>query len=372
MFLVINSGSTSLKFKVFDKKYQELDFGIIEKIGDKHSIIEFKNKKEIKNISSHDEALKIVNNYLNFKKIKIKSIIHRIVHGGDKFQKPIKLNSTIIKQIEKFSPLAPLHNPINLKTVKSAINLWKKCDHVGVFDTMFFKTLDEKTYLYPINYEIAKKYKIRKFGFHGFSHYGMLKEASKKLNKKIGDLNLITCHLGGGASISAIKNGKAIEISMGFSPNSGLMMMSRSGTIDSEIIFYLSNLGLKNQEIKDILNFGSGLYGITKIKDLRDIMILCGYKIPGYKSKIKPNNKLKNLAKLALNMFIYSIQRQISSYITLFDNKIDAIVFSGGIGERNSDIRNLILKDLKILRHVKTLVVKSNEEKYMLMLSKIQ
>lgn len=369
MFLVINSGSTSLKFKVFDKDYNEFDFGIIEKIGDKDSIIEFKNKKEVKFISSHGDALKIVNNYLKSKKIEIESVIHRIVHGGDKFQKPIKLNPSVIKQIEKFNPLAPLHNPINLKTAKYSLNLWKKAHHIGVFDTMFFKTLPEIAYLYAINYDIAKKYKIRKFGFHGFSHYGMLKSASHILNKKTSEINLITCHLGGGSSISAIKNGKPIEISMGFSPNSGVSMMSRSGTIDSEIVFYLEKNGLKNEEIKNILNFTSGIFGISSIKDLRDIMILCGYKIPGYKSKIKSNKNLKKRAQLALDIFIYNIQRQISSYVTLFD-KLDAIVFSGGIGERNSDIRNLILKDLKILNHIKTLVVKSNEEKCMLMLSK--
>lgn len=369
MYLVINSGSTSLKFKVFDKSYKELDFGIIEKIGQNHSIIEFKNKKNILNISSHRQALEILKKYLDTEKIIINNVIHRIVHGGDKFQKSIKLNPKVIKEISKYSPLAPLHNPINLKTAEYSLNLWKNANHIGVFDTMFFKTLPEIAYSYPINNDIAKKYGIKKFGFHGFSHYGMLQEASKSLNKKVNNLNIITCHLGGGSSISAIKNGKAIEISMGFSPSSGVMMMSRSGTIDPEIIFYLANCGLKNQEIKDILNFTSGLFGISKIKDLRDIMILCGYKIPGYKSHLKTNKNLKKQSRLALDMFIYSIQRQISSYITLYD-KIDAIVFSGGIGERNSDIRNLILKDLKILKNVRSLVVKCNEEKYMLMLSK--
>ncbi len=369
MYLVINSGSTSLKFKIFDKTYKELNFGIIEKIGQNHSIIEFKNKKNVLHVSSHKQALEILKNYLDTEKIVITNVVHRIVHGGDKFQKPIKLNSRVIKEISKYSPLAPLHNPINLKTAEYSLNLWKNINHIGVFDTMFFKTLPEIAYSYPINHDIAKKYGIRKFGFHGFSHYGMLQETSKLLNKKVNKLNIITCHLGGGSSISAIKNGKAIEISMGFSPSSGVMMMTRSGTIDPEIIFYLSSLGLKNQEIKDILNLISGLFGISKIKDLRDIMILCGYKIPGYVSHLKANKILRKNSQLALNMFIYGIQRQISSYITLYD-KIDAIVFSGGIGERNSDIRNLILKDLKILKNTKHLVVKCNEEKYMLMLSK--
>ncbi|HNZ86219.1 MAG TPA: acetate/propionate family kinase [bacterium] len=369
MYLVINSGSTSLKFKIFDEQLKKLDFGIIEKIGQDHSIIEFKNLKETKDVSSHKQALVIVKNYLDAKKIIVTKMIHRIVHGGDKFQAPVKLNSKTIKEISKYNSLAPLHNPINLKTAEHSLNLWKNINHVGVFDTMFFKTLPEKVYSYPINYDIGKKYGIRKFGFHGFSHYGMLQEVSKKLNKKVNNLNIITCHLGGGASICAIKNGKAIEISMGFSPSSGVMMMTRSGTIDHEIIFYLLGCGLKTQEIKDILNYTSGLFGISKIRDLRDIMILCGYKIPGYVSHLKMNKNLKKNAQLALNMFIYSIQRQISSYITLFD-KIDAIVFSGGIGERNKDIRNLILKDLKILKNIPSIVVKCDEEKYMLMLSK--
>lgn len=366
MYLIINSGSTSLKFKVFDKNLKECNFGIIEKIGQEHSIIEFKNKKNISKISSHKQALVIIKKYLDTEKIEINKVIHRIVHGGDKFQKPTKLNITVIKKISKYNSLAPLHNPINLQTCESAMKIWNKSEHIGVFDTMFFKTLPEVAYSYPINHEISKKYGIRKFGFHGFSHYGMLQEAEKVLNKKVDNLNIITCHLGGGASICAIKNGLAIEISMGFSPNSGVMMMSRSGTIDPEIIFYLASHGLKNSEIKNILNFNSGLFGIANIKDARDIMILCGYKILGYKSHTKINSEKKKKAQLALDMFIYNIQRQISSYITLYD-KIDAIIFSGGMGERNKDIRNLILKNLKTLNKTKKLVVKCDEEKYMLL-----
>ncbi len=366
MFLVINSGSTSLKFKIFDRSFKELDFGVIEKIGQEHSILQFKDKKNILNINSHKQALEIARDYLETKNINIETVIHRIVHGGDEFTKAIELNKESIKNISKYNSLAPLHNPINLKTAELSIITWKNAKHFGVFDTMFYKNLEKHVYTYPIKQQVSDKYKIRKFGFHGFSHYGMLQEASKRLNKKINKLNLITCHLGGGASISAIKNGIAIDTSMGFSPMAGIMMITRAGTIDPGIIFYLQEQGFKNSEIKNLLNYDSGIKGVSGIGDLRDIMILCGYKIPGYKSHVKASKELKKQAKLSLDMFIYSATRQISSYITLYD-KIDAIVFSGGIGERNKDIRNMILKNLKILKNSQKLVIKCNEEKYMLM-----
>ncbi len=193
----------------------------------------------------------------------------------------------------------------------------------------------------------------------------MLQGASKVLKKKTNKSNLITCHLGGGSSVSAIKDGKAIETSMGFSPMAGLMMMTRAGDIDPAIIFHLKKQAkLSLPEIYGLLNHNSGLKGITQIDDLRDIMILAGYKIKGYKSNIKPNKEKKDLAKLALNLFIYRIQRHISSYLTLL-HKVDAIVFSGGIGERNADVRNLIFKNVHFPKKYRKIIVKCHEEKIM-------
>ena len=366
--LVLNSGSTSLKFKVFNQEsLKEIHSGIIEKIGSKKSIIEFDKTivNKNKSIKSHQQALKIVKDFLAREtNINITLIAHRVVHGGIKFTKAVKLDSKTINKISKYNNLAPLHNPVNLKVAKYSLELWP-VKQIAIFDTMFFNTLTPVSYLYPLPLKYFKKHNIRKFGFHGFSHQGMLQGAAKILKKKESKCNIITCHLGGGSSISAIKEGKAVEISMGFSPVSGLMMMTRSGNIDPAIIFHLKKEAkLSLPEIYGLLNHNSGLKGITQIDDLRDIMILAGYKIKGYKSNIKPNKEKRDLAKLALSLFIYRIQRHISSYLTLLP-KVDAIVFSGGIGERNSDIRNLIFKNVYFPKKYRKIIVKCNEEKIM-------
>lgn len=358
--LVLNSGSTSLKFKIFDKNQKEYNSGVIEKIGSEKSIINLDGKTEHYKISNHKQALNIIKE--KYQNLKFEFIVHRIVHGGSEFTKPVLLNKSSIEKIKKYNDLAPLHNPINLSTAQEALLIWKNVKQFGAFDTMFFSTLEEEVYTYPINLEISKKYNIRKFGFHGFSHQKMLEDSAKILKKSKNKCNLITCHLGGGSSISAIKNGKAIEISMGFTPNSGLMMLSRSGDIDSSIINYLNKKhNINIERIDKMLNFESGIKGISKLDDLRDVMILNGYKIKGYKTHTKINPETKKLARLALKMFIYRIQRYISSYMTLLPN-IDAIVFSGGIGERNEDIRKLIFKNLYIKGKIKTIVIKANEE----------
>jgi acetate kinase len=366
--LVLNSGSTSLKFKVFNyESLKEIHSGVIEKIGLKNSIIEFdktivNNKKSVK---SHQQALKIVKDFLvNETKINITLIAHRVVHGGVEFTKPVKLDAKTINKISKYNNLAPLHNPINLKVAKYSLELWP-VKQIAVFDTMFFNTLAPISYLYPLPLKYFKKYNVRKYGFHGFSHQGMLQGSAKVLKKKENKCNIITCHLGGGSSISAIKDGKAVEISMGFSPVSGLMMMTRSGDIDPAIIFHLKKEAkLSLPEIYGLLNHNSGLKGLTQINDLRDIMILAGYKIKGYKSTVRASKEKRDLAKLALNLFIYRIQRHISSYLTLLP-KVDAIVFSGGIGERNADIRNLIFKNIYFPKKYRKIIVNCNEEKVM-------
>ncbi len=367
MILVLNSGSTSLKFKVFDKKLNQVYFGLIEKIGHENSIINLNGKIFHKRVSDHKYALCVLDGFLknNLNK-KIDKVVHRIVHGGIEFNSPIVLNKNIIKKISRYNNLAPLHNPINLKVAENAMLIWKNVKHIGVFDTMFFKDLPEISYRYGISDKYLKKYFIRKYGFHGFSHLGMLQESAKILKKKTQNCNIITCHLGGGSSIAVIKNGIPIDVSMGFSPLSGTMMMTRSGDIDPSIIETLYKQKIKIEEIFQNLNFDSGIKGISGISDLRDIMILNGYRIPKYKSHVKPTRENKKKAKLALDMFIYRIQRYISSYMTLLP-KIDAIVFSGGIGERNKDIRNLIMRNT-YFKKIKVIVVNCDEEKNMAML----
>jgi len=327
--LSINSGSTSLKFKLFDLNLNQIRYGVIEKIGQDNSIINLDNDIVRKKVLSHKEALEIVHEFLLFDgKNDLDFVVHRIVHGAQEFSEPVILSNSVLSKISKYNELAPLHNPINILVAKNAISIWKKIKHIGVFDTMFFKDIPDYAYTYPLSKVYLNKYKnIRKFGFHGFSHQGMLQEVSKRLNKNINECNIITCHLGGGSSVAIIKNGKAIDVSMGFSPVSGLMMMTRSGDIDSSIINYLISKKEKIEDVFKSLNFDSGIKGVSEINDLRDVMILCGYKIDGYKSNIKKTSENKKHAKLALSMFVYRIQRFISSYMTLLSMDYKFVIF---------------------------------------------
>lgn len=358
-FLIINSGSSSLKFKLFNKNLNEKASGIVEKIGQKGSFFVFKKGKgEIKietNIANHKQALALVLDILQKYKFdlnKVKKIGHRVVHGGTEFVKPTLINNSVLKKLKKYNKLAPLHNPYNLLGIEICLKNFPQAKNYAVFDTAFYSTLPDYVY----NYAIPPKYKFRKFGFHGISHEYVATQVARKLKKTLSKLNLITCHLGSGCSITAIKNGKAIDTSMGFTPLEGLMMSTRSGDLDPAIPLRLSESGMKAAEVEKMLNFDSGWYGLTGLKDMRDILVACGYKIENYKTK-KFSLQQKKQAVLALQMFVYRIQKYIGSYLAVL-GKVDAIVFTAGIGERNVLIRQMIMKGFE----AKTLVVKTDEE----------
>ena len=363
--LVINAGSSSLKFKLFDRKLKSFAEGIVEKIGLSGSFIDYKfNKvqdKLTKNVKNHNQAIELVLAVLVQNGFDFKTVVkvgHRVVHGGEKFVKPTLINKAVLKELEKLNPLAPLHNPNNIAGIKACQKLMSWTSNYAVFDTAFHSTIPDYAYLYPLPYKIYKQKAVRKYGFHGTSHQYVALEAAKKLKKT--KPNLITCHLGSGCSMAAIKEGKSIDTSMGFTPLEGLMMSSRSGDIDPAIIFYLYRQGMKVDEIDSLLNKESGLKGVSGFKDMRDIMLASGYKIPGYKSLIKFTKEQKYLSKVALQMFTYRVKKYIGAY-TVVLGKVDAIVFTAGIGERNADIRKLITKDL--LGTLKVLVIPTNEEK---------
>ena len=236
--------------------------------------------------------------------------------------------------------------------------------NVAVFDTAFYKTIPNYAYLYAIPYKYYLDFGIRRYGFHGISHQFVTQEAEEKINKPLKKLKIITCHLGSGSSITATKFGQAVETSMGFTPLEGLTMGTRAGDIDPSVAFFLMrklNIGIG--EIEEILNKKSGLLGISGFSnDMRDIMIAAGYKIPGYKTPKKFNQKEKKLGKLALEMYVYDVVRYIGSYVTIMGGA-DYIIFTAGIGERNSTIRNIIMKKVrKTFPKVKSLVIPTNEE----------
>ncbi len=335
--LVLNSGSTSLKYKLFNKELRVLRGDNIENIG----------QGSIKN---HEQALELMLEKVDSQKIKI--VGHRVVHGGREFFEPTSVTEKVINRLEKYSPLAPLHNPANILGIEAAMKLLPKVPNIICFDTSYFKNLPERAKIYALPFKFYKKYNIRRFGFHGLSHQYAAEVAAKKLKKPLSKLKLITCHLGGGSSITAIKNGKPVDTSMGFTPMEGLVMMTRAGDIDPGIIIELvKNSKLKVKSCDDVdylLNYQSGIKGISGIsKDMRKIL--------------KAAQRGNKQAQLALEIYCYRIKKYIGAYFAILGG-LDALIFTGAIGHGSRIIRNTITKDLPILKGVKILAIKSNEE----------
>ena len=307
-----------------------LDKGIAERIGDK--------------IPSHKEAVSFI---LNKVGSKIDAVGHRVVHGGDRFSKAVLIDDNVIKAIEDFIELAPLHNPPSLLTINESRKALADVPHVAVFDTAFYCDMPDYAYFYAIPYKYYEKYKIRKYGFHGTSHRYVSEQASRLLNKPLNELKLITCHFGNGSSITAVKNGVAIDTSMGFTPLEGLVMGTRCGDIDPAIIPYImekENLGVN--EVMDILNKKSGLLGISGLtNDMRELM------------QAKDSNKK---VKLALNMFTYRIKKYIGGFTSIMSG-CDAVIFTGGIGENNPGLIEEVCKGV-VSKDTKTLMIPTDEE----------
>jgi len=327
---VVNSGSSSLKFKLFDMKTEEvLKSILIEEIGTDGS--EFCN---------HSEALKSIN--IDF--TLLDGVGHRVVHGGESFTQATLINDEVLKIIKRLSSLAPLHNPANLEGINIFQKELKDTPQIAVFDTAFHATMPKEAYLYALAFEMYEKHGVRRYGFHGTSHSFVSKQAAKILQKDLKELNLITLHLGNGASVCAIEKGESVDTSMGFTPLEGLIMGSRCGDIDPSIVLYMQKeLSLSLVEVEKILNKGSGLIGVCGESDVRNIL-----------------NATDEKSKLALTMMIRRIQKYIGSYMALLGN-VDAIVFTGGIGENSSYIRESVMSS-KMFSNMKTLVIKTDEE----------
>ena len=340
----INAGSSSLKFSLFDMNDNSLiTSGLFERIGiDGIFTIKYNGEKiKInKDFNNHKEAveylldqlieLKIINNLED-----IDAVGHRLVHGADKYSDSVIINDEVIEDAKNFSELAPSHNPANIIGIETFRQVLPNVEMVAVFDTAFHSTLDKSAYLYPVPYKWYEEYGIRKYGFHGTSHKYITKTISQYLNRD--DLKIICCHLGNGASISAIKNGKCIDTSMGFTPNAGLMMGTRAGDIDSTIIPYLINkTGMSLDEVMNELNKKSGFLGVSELSsDLRDICDAA-------------DNKKDEKAILARKMFVKRVVGYISMYNTYLGGA-DVICLTGGIGENSIPVRKLIIDDLEVL-----------------------
>jgi len=364
--LVINSGSATLKFKVFIlPDLIEESRGIVEWIGIADSFMDFKyGKKSVhldfkSGIKNHHEALIEAIKALGNELKEIKFVGHRVVHGGNMFYKTTQVNNKTISQVKKISYLAPLHNPANIMGIEAAISALPNAKQFMVFDTAYYQTIPDYAALYPI----AQKFTdagIRKYGFHGISHKYSTQTsiAQYKLKKS----KIITCHLGSGCSITASIDGRAIETSMGFTPMSGLMMSTRVGDLDaSAILFMINELKMTTAEIDRILNHESGLLAVAGTMDMREILSAAGEKVVGFKASKKYSAQEKAQAKLALQMFIYRIVKYIGEYYAAMKG-LDLIVFTGGVGERSPAIRKMILAEIRHLPKFKNTVIPANEE----------
>ena len=340
--LVINCGSSSLKFQLIDSDSEEvLAKGLCERIGIDGGMVTYQpeGKEKIKknaDMPDHTEAVKLVIDSLIDKENGVISTLdeigavgHRIVHGGESFSSATLINDDVIKAIEDCNDLAPLHNPANLIGIRSCQKIMPNVPMVAVFDTAFHQTMPKKAYLYGIPYEYYKKYKVRRYGFHGTSHEFVSKRAAEFLGKDIDNFKVIVCHLGNGASISAVKNGKCVDTSMGLTPLEGLFMGTRSGDLDPAIIQFISNKEkLSIDEMLNILNKKSGVLGLSEVSsDFRDLN----------EAAADGNEQ----AKTTLEAYSYRVAKYIGSYVAAM-NGVDAIVFTAGVGENNIEVRQMI------------------------------
>jgi acetate kinase len=338
--LVLNSGSSSIKCQYYlDQK--SIASVLVERIGEVESYAQIvhgdRNEEEYSAVNDHHQALhKILSLLRKFNILtsieELDAVGHRVVHGGEVFKEPTLVDDKVIKTIRSLIPLAPLHNPENLEAIEVLHNKYPDLSQVAVFDTAFHQSMPEHAYLYPIPYKLSKSSNIRRYGFHGTSHAYVAKEAAKMLNKDPNSVNLITLHLGNGASVTAIQKGQSIDTSMGMTPLEGLMMGTRSGDIDPAIIHYLThNNNMDIDTIDKMLNKESGLKGICGTNDMREVI-----------EQTEHNNLLSTLA---LEMYTYRIKKYIGAY-TVALGHVDAIVFTGGIGEHASKVRELVCEGL--------------------------
>lgn len=339
--IIINTGSSSIKFQMIAMPDQKvICSGLVDRIGlgSSNLVYETQNTKvqEVLDIDNHEAGLKKISELLIDPKIgvikdtsEITAVGHRVVHG-ERFSDPMKITEKVKEKIKDLFLLAPLHNPAHLQGINVAEEIFSDAEHIAVFDTAFFQTIPEVAHKYAIPNEIADKYHIRQYGFHGTSHKFVSERAIEFLGVK--ESKIITIHLGNGCSITAVKDGKSIDHSMGFGPANGLIMGTRSGDIDHSVIFYLNGLGFSLEEINNLLQKKSGMLGLTGYSDLRDI---------------------ENLAEegnedclLALAMNAYRIKKFIGSYTAAMGG-LDAIVFTAGVGENSPYLRNLVCKDME-------------------------
>jgi acetate kinase len=376
--LVMNCGSSSVKFQLIEPSGESvLAKGIVEKIGSSDAIINLQAKdtlREVREVANHEDAVETVFALLQHPqhgvirgKDEINGIGHRVVHGGEAFYESVRITPEVKEAVERFIQFAPLHNPANLKGIEACERLLPGVPQVAVFDTAFHHSMPQKAFLYALPYALYQKLGIRRYGFHGTSHRYVSAKAAEALGRPLESVKLITCHLGNGASITAVDSGHSVDTSMGFTPLEGLIMGTRCGDIDPALVPYIMEKeGLNTKQIDTILNKNSGMLGLTGTSnDMREIQAEA--------------DRGSERHRLALEIYAYRVRKYIGAYLAVLGGA-DAIVFTGGIGENSSLIRGLSLEGLGALgitvdpdrnaRHqpdigtgrVRVLVIPTNEE----------
>ncbi len=343
--LVINCGSSSLKYQLIDMETEKvLAKGLCERIGINDSVLNHTpgdgEKVVIKvDLPTHKVAIAEVIKALTDEKIgvikdlsEISAVGHRVVHGGEEFAGSVRITDAVMKALDKCIPLAPLHNPPNIVGIDAVTAAMPGVPQVGVFDTAFHQTMPKKAYMYALPYEMYEKFGIRKYGFHGTSHKFVSERAAAMLGKKPEEVKIITCHVGSGASIAAVKYGKCVDTSMGFTPLDGLVMGTRCGKLDPAVVTFLEGKGYTDKEIDKIMNKESGVLGVSGVgADTRDV----------WAAADAGNER----AILARDMFIYRIKAYIGEYLAAM-NGADAIVFTAGVGENDKYTRTMVCEDM--------------------------
>ncbi len=347
--LVLNCGSSSVKYQLFDmKKDRAVAKGVVERLGEKDVIARYtrddeKELREVLPVKDHAQAIELAAKYLTDKengviesKYEIDAVGHRVVHGGEEFSGSVLINDDVINCVRDFSRFAPLHNPANLKGIEACSRLIPGVKQVAVFDTAFHQNIPRHAYIYGLPIRLYEKLGIRRYGFHGTSHRYVAEQAAEHLGRPLAELKIVTCHLGNGVSIAAVKDGHSIDTSMGFTPLEGVIMGTRCGNIDPALVPYLMTTeGLSAKKVDELMNKESGLLGLSeKASDMREI--LAGMRDGDEK------------CALAFKVFCYKIKKYVGAYAAALGG-LDAVVFTGGIGENSAVVRKEICSGLEFM-----------------------
>ncbi|MCB1107576.1 MAG: acetate kinase [Chlamydiia bacterium] len=344
VIFVLNCGSSSIKFQLIEPESGQIHLkGIAENLNTSRATLKWSQGSKNLESSDYSTALNEILKLLEGKEIL--AVGHRVVHGGETFKASVKIDDAALANIEKCNHLAPLHNPVNVLGIQIMREKFPTFPQVAVFDTAFHQTMPQVAYLYALPYDYYEKYQVRRYGFHGTSHRYVVQKGAEEIGKPLEDTSFISCHLGNGCSIAAVKGGKSLDTSMGFTPLEGLVMGHRSGDLDPSIVAFLAEkLHLSAEKVVNILNKESGLLGVSGISE--DMRLL--------------TESQNERAKLAIDLFCYRLAKYIASYLVPLGS-VDGVIFTGGIGENSQRIRNQVIDHLKPL-NLKSFVIPTNEE----------